>query len=309
MLEMLNLSWCDQITRDGIEALARGCTGLRALFLRGCTQNLCFCFPRILEAARCSHVTDAGFTVLARVSFVVFCHLISTDDGIRALSNSTCGQERLTVVELDNCPLITDVTLEHLKSCHRLERIELYDCQQVTRAGIKRIRIRLAPEANLFTSEGFHEINLLLKGCSEENCGSSASRCHQRAMLTVVFDLWSGLTSWLHGTVCPMEDHDNMEYFYQQVLQKDVTRRLQVGQDLIDYLNDPHRSPDVEQDKPRLDKTIDELTGWINSSNFKVRDNAQSSSECGWVLDEQILCLFINYFPLVYLSSRKRGVL
>ena len=45
------------------------------------------------------------------------------------------------MVELDNCPLITDVTLEHLKSCHRLERIELYDCQQVTRAGIKRIRV------------------------------------------------------------------------------------------------------------------------------------------------------------------------
>ncbi|XP_008288941.1 CLIP-associating protein 2 isoform X12 [Stegastes partitus] len=67
-----------------------------------------------------------------------------------------------------------------------------------------------------------------------------------------------------------MEEHDNMDYFYQQVLQKDVTRRLQVGQDLIDYLNDPQRSPDVEQDKPRLDKTIDELTGWVNSSNFKV---------------------------------------
>lgn len=68
-----------------------------------------------------------------------------------------------------------------------------------------------------------------------------------------------------------MEEHDNMDYFYQQVLQKDVTRRLQVGQDLIDYINDPQRSPDVEQDKPRLDKTIDELTGWVNSSNFKVR--------------------------------------
>ncbi|XP_036950019.1 CLIP-associating protein 2 isoform X32 [Acanthopagrus latus] len=67
-----------------------------------------------------------------------------------------------------------------------------------------------------------------------------------------------------------MEEHDNMDYFYQQVVQKDVTRRLQVGQDLIDYLNDPQRSPDVEQDKPRLDKTVDELTGWVNSSNFKV---------------------------------------
>uniref|UniRef100_A0A8C5AH31 Cytoplasmic linker associated protein 2 n=1 Tax=Gadus morhua TaxID=8049 RepID=A0A8C5AH31_GADMO len=67
-----------------------------------------------------------------------------------------------------------------------------------------------------------------------------------------------------------MEDHDNMDYFYQQVVQKDVSRRIQVGQDLINYLNDPERSPDVEQDKPRLDKTIDELTGWVNASNFKV---------------------------------------
>ncbi|XP_061096858.1 CLIP-associating protein 2-like isoform X13 [Conger conger] len=67
-----------------------------------------------------------------------------------------------------------------------------------------------------------------------------------------------------------MGENDNMDYFYQQVLQKDVTRRLQVGQDLIDYLNDPHRSSDVDQEKPRLDKTIDELTGWVNASNYKV---------------------------------------
>lgn len=96
-----------------------------------------------------------------------------------------------------------------------------------------------------------------------------------------------------------MEDNDNMDYFYQQVQQKDVTRRLQVGQDLIDYLNDPHRSSDVEQDKPRLDKTIDELTGWINSSNFKVGDNAQSSCAGVVALDQHPACLFIYYFLLV----------
>ncbi|KAJ8386263.1 hypothetical protein AAFF_G00174590, partial [Aldrovandia affinis] len=67
-----------------------------------------------------------------------------------------------------------------------------------------------------------------------------------------------------------MGENDNMDHFYQRVSQKDVARRLQVGQDLIDFLNDPQRSPDVEQDKPRLDKTIDELTGWVNSSNYKV---------------------------------------
>ncbi|XP_060753144.1 CLIP-associating protein 2 isoform X8 [Tachysurus vachellii] len=67
-----------------------------------------------------------------------------------------------------------------------------------------------------------------------------------------------------------MEENDNMDYFYQQVLQKDVSRRLQLGPDLIDYLSDPQRSCDVDQDKSRLDKTIDELTGWVNSSNYKV---------------------------------------
>ncbi|MGH0151523.1 UNVERIFIED_CONTAM: hypothetical protein FKN15_075217 [Acipenser sinensis] len=65
--------------------------------------------------------------------------------------------------------------------------------------------------------------------------------------------------------------YNSMEYFYKQVLQKDVSRRLQVGQELIDYLNDPQRSSDVEQDRTQLDATIDELAGWVNSSNFKVR--------------------------------------
>ena len=71
----------------------------------------------------------------------VHCELI-TDDGIRHLGNGACAHDRLEVIELDNCPLITDASLEHLKSCHSLERIELYDCQQITRAGIKRLRVR-----------------------------------------------------------------------------------------------------------------------------------------------------------------------
>lgn len=74
------------------------------------------------------------------------CELI-TDDGILHLSNSTCGHERLRVLELDNCLLITDVALEHLENCRGLERLELYDCQQVTRAGIKRMRVSVGQES------------------------------------------------------------------------------------------------------------------------------------------------------------------
>ncbi|KAL8165566.1 UNVERIFIED_CONTAM: CLIP-associating protein 1 [Gekko kuhli] len=60
-----------------------------------------------------------------------------------------------------------------------------------------------------------------------------------------------------------------MDYFCDQVQQKDVGRRMQVGQEFLEYLNDPDVSSDIEQDQQRLDKVIDDLTGWVNSSNYK----------------------------------------
>lgn len=47
------------------------------------------------------------------------------------------------MLELDNCPLITDRTLEHLVSCHNLQRIELFDCQLISRAAIRKLKVRL----------------------------------------------------------------------------------------------------------------------------------------------------------------------
>uniref|UniRef100_A0A7M4FWU9 Cytoplasmic linker associated protein 2 n=1 Tax=Crocodylus porosus TaxID=8502 RepID=A0A7M4FWU9_CROPO len=61
-----------------------------------------------------------------------------------------------------------------------------------------------------------------------------------------------------------------MEYFSEQVQQKDVARRLQVGQELLDYVSEPSRSPDLEHDPQRLDIVVNELAAWLNSSNFKV---------------------------------------
>ncbi|KAM3822261.1 CLIP-associating protein 2 isoform 5-T5 [Vipera latastei] len=65
-------------------------------------------------------------------------------------------------------------------------------------------------------------------------------------------------------------EHGKMDYFYEQVQQKDVGRRLQVGQEFLEYLNNPSISTDLEQDQQRLDTVINELTGWVNSSNYKV---------------------------------------
>ncbi|XP_036713133.1 CLIP-associating protein 1 isoform X7 [Balaenoptera musculus] len=56
-----------------------------------------------------------------------------------------------------------------------------------------------------------------------------------------------------------------------QVLQKDVGKRLQVGQELIDYFSDKQKSADLEHDQTTLDKLVDGLaTFWVNSSNYKV---------------------------------------
>ncbi|XP_004676391.1 PREDICTED: CLIP-associating protein 2 isoform X3 [Condylura cristata] len=61
-----------------------------------------------------------------------------------------------------------------------------------------------------------------------------------------------------------------MEYFSVQVQQKDVGGRLQVGQELLLYLGAPGAIPDLEEDLGRLGKTVDALTGWVGSSNYRV---------------------------------------
>ncbi|XP_042091751.1 CLIP-associating protein 2 isoform X35 [Ovis aries] len=62
----------------------------------------------------------------------------------------------------------------------------------------------------------------------------------------------------------------SMEYFSAQVQQKDVGGRLQVGQELLLYLGAPGAIPDLEEDLARLSKTVDALTGWVGSSNYRV---------------------------------------
>ncbi|XP_047457773.1 CLIP-associating protein 1a isoform X21 [Mugil cephalus] len=63
----------------------------------------------------------------------------------------------------------------------------------------------------------------------------------------------------------------SMENCLTQVLQKDVGRRLQVGQEIIDYILDKEKSHDLEQDQTALDKMVDGIaSSWVNSSNFKV---------------------------------------
>ncbi|KAL6115123.1 clasp1 [Pungitius sinensis] len=63
----------------------------------------------------------------------------------------------------------------------------------------------------------------------------------------------------------------SMEHLLEQLLQKDLGRRLQVGQEITQLILDQVRTPHIEQDQSLLDRMVDAVaSSWVNSSNFKV---------------------------------------
>lgn len=108
-----------------MSALARGCRNLTRIDLEEVVQ-----------------ITDSSVSVLVshctRLSTLTLSHCeLITNEGIRAIS--TCAQY-LKLLELDNCPNLTDDALDHLANLKSLERLEIYDCQHISRMGIRRIR-------------------------------------------------------------------------------------------------------------------------------------------------------------------------
>uniref|UniRef100_A0A3Q4AEU8 TOG domain-containing protein n=1 Tax=Mola mola TaxID=94237 RepID=A0A3Q4AEU8_MOLML len=67
------------------------------------------------------------------------------------------------------------------------------------------------------------------------------------------------------------EDEVANEYLLEQVTHKDLGKRLQVGQEVMELILDAHRSPELEQDQGALDRMVDTVaSSWVNSSNYKV---------------------------------------
>ncbi|KAI8441674.1 hypothetical protein MSG28_015213 [Choristoneura fumiferana] len=141
LLTHVNVSWCQSITENGVEALARGCPKLKSFICRGCKQvndRAVSCLAtycpdlEVLNVQGCDSCRMLERMDLEECVLITdtlsHCELI-TDNGIKQLSMSPCAAEHLTVLGLDNCPLVTDGALEHLTSCHNLQLIELYDCQ------------------------------------------------------------------------------------------------------------------------------------------------------------------------------------
>lgn len=158
-LKFLSVSNCNHLTDACLIAIGKQCTELMTLEVSGCSNfsdaaftllaRNCHHLERV-DLEECTRITDQTLQSLAancsnlKHLTLSRCECI-TDEGIRQLGISNCAviNETLQVLELDNCPLITDASLEQLYSCHSLAQIELYDCQLITRSGIKKLQNQL----------------------------------------------------------------------------------------------------------------------------------------------------------------------
>ncbi|TKR78324.1 hypothetical protein L596_019147 [Steinernema carpocapsae] len=152
LLEYLCLSTCTQLSDAGIISLSHNCHQLKVLELAGCSLLSDTGFASLakychdlesMDLEDCSLITDvtinnlhSGCPNLANLT-LSHCELI-TDVGLEQLCNS--HRNGLKVLELDNCPLVTDNALDFFRAVASLERVDLYDCQQITKDGIGRFK-------------------------------------------------------------------------------------------------------------------------------------------------------------------------
>ncbi|CAJ0941271.1 unnamed protein product, partial [Mesorhabditis belari] len=151
-LEYLCLSQCTQITDRSLQALAHGCKRLTVLELSGCAFLSDPGFIALAKSCKglmkldledCSLITDQSLHAFAThcpqiVEMTLsHCEQIS-DEGVIELCQA--HKETLEVLELDNCPLVTDSTISHIKNLQNLRRIDLYDCQGVSKEAINRLK-------------------------------------------------------------------------------------------------------------------------------------------------------------------------
>lgn len=94
----------------------------------------------------------------------------------------------------------------------------------------------------------------------------------------------------------------SMEYLLEQVMHKDLGKRLQVGQDIAELILDEEKSPDLEQDQGLLDRMVDAVaSSWVNSSNFKVSLIRLMGRLEKWRAADVIACLHFHIKVIVYL--------
>ncbi|CAI4228863.1 unnamed protein product [Auanema sp. JU1783] len=147
-IEYLCLSQCTQITDRSLISLANNCKFLKAVEFTGCNLLSDVGFLQLgrhckqlqkMDLEDCTLLSDASITCIStncpNMADLILSHCEQiTDDAIHQLC--TNNKEKLRILELDNCPLISDTALSYLRNAKNLKRIDLYDCPNVSRDAI-----------------------------------------------------------------------------------------------------------------------------------------------------------------------------
>ncbi|RCN31580.1 leucine Rich repeat-containing domain protein [Ancylostoma caninum] len=136
----IELSGCSLLSDAGFTQLARHCKSLTRMDLEDCSL--------ITDAT--IHSLSTNCNNLSELS-LSHCELI-TDESIHCLC--TNNKDKLQVLELDNCPQITDSALSHMRHAKALKRIDLYDCQNVSKEAIQRFKVMYNQSFNYCSTIG-----------------------------------------------------------------------------------------------------------------------------------------------------------
>lgn len=123
-----------------------------------------------------------------------------TDEGIRYICSSTSAQENLHILELDNCSSVTDTSIDHLLACQNLRRLDIFDCQQISKNAVRKIQVDFfskskKPKLDFLFSDTFSRIKY---SCLLRSSNSQRSHSSYRILsILLLYTLHSMCTSLL----------------------------------------------------------------------------------------------------------------
>ena len=201
-LRALDLSWCHHLTSPDVKQIFRECHQLEKFSLAGCTlvddsifegmdEYTCLYY---VDLTKCERLTDQGIGQLISSSphlahlVVSDCRLLTdcflthlankdhlnleVDNEFYEIDNPTIEKlnDRLEILELARCQLVTDQGLEILtRQCPYLRRLDLEDCIHVTDASLKHFGNRWSRLESIILSccdkVTDNGLKVLIRGC------------------------------------------------------------------------------------------------------------------------------------------------
>ena len=147
-LTSIDLTGCQNISNEGVTAIAEGCHKLTSINLSGCSNISNVVLSTLAEGchqltsidlSHCDGISDEGLLALAERCHqltsinLYFCSII-TDIGISALAE---GCHQLTSINLSYCHRISDIGVSALaEGCRQLTSINLSFCNSISDIGV-----------------------------------------------------------------------------------------------------------------------------------------------------------------------------